>query len=1017
MKTGVPWKVKGIPADARETAREAARRSGMSVGEWLNSVIIDSAVDEGVRPVRRAYAEPEEDSYPDDENLAGVHDRLDALTRQLERLAHVNANAAMPAATDSRNKPQDGKSSLTEAIARLDRRLDQLITEGRIPAHIEPPADLADIESHADTADGDPLSDIDRAIAEITARQQALDADPAAPRPANSFLPQVDLPRPATAPTPRMQGQNLSGVERQLRHITTQIEGLHQPRLEQAIATLRGELSQIARSLTEAMPRRAIEALESEVRALAGRFDSSRNFGVDASTLATVENGLVEVRDTLRTLKPAESLVGLPEAVRSLSEKIDHFALTRHDPAAFRQMEEAIATLRGIVSHVASNDALALLAGEVRGLSLKIDEMTGSSGGDKINTRTQDGGTVSPRLEAVIEGLNDKIERLQLTRGDHMALGHLEDRIVKLVEKLDASGTRFTQLEAIERGLADLLVYLETQGASAAAGAPRTARNVDGLQRDIARTQTSLEAVHGTLGHVVDRLATIETDLRGGARPRPAIPQAAQLPLSTPPRPPAPPVAAAAAPPSRATAAAAAAAAMARANPPAPRRLIDPNLPADHPLEPGDGVARGQVSAQPANRFATSEADLVPVKPPVIPDPAGKSNFIAAARRAAQTAAGDPSPSDLREVAEHQDHQDQVEDTLGKKLAHRVRSLLIGASVILILVGVLRVAVNLTERPNPAATQAPKQAATQAETKSSPSSPNPEDAAAAPTMAPAATPQTLPDDTRASEVTGTLQSQAPSGMLQDPLSPALPATRPPGGDKLPAAIGGPVLRTAAAAGTAAAEYEVGVRYAEGRGVPLNSQEAARWLEFAAKQGLAPAQFRLAALYEKGNGVKKDIAAAIRLYTAAAEKGHAKAMHNLAVLYAAGGATKPDYRTAAQWFRKAADYGVPDSQYNLAILYARGIGVELNLTESYKWFALAAAQGDQEAAKKRDEIAGRLNPASLTAARLAVQAWTAQSQPEEAQVNPPAGGWDAVTPVIPITKPKARASAPIKIGGM
>src|SRR4030088_3801032 len=50
MKSGVPWQVKGVRRQARETAREAARRSGMSVGEWLDSVIIDSALDEGVEP-------------------------------------------------------------------------------------------------------------------------------------------------------------------------------------------------------------------------------------------------------------------------------------------------------------------------------------------------------------------------------------------------------------------------------------------------------------------------------------------------------------------------------------------------------------------------------------------------------------------------------------------------------------------------------------------------------------------------------------------------------------------------------------------------------------------------------------------------------------------------------------------------------------------------------------------------------------------------------------------------------
>ena len=53
MKFGVPWSVKGIRPEARETAKEAARRSGMSLGEWLNSVILQQAEHEGVQPHRR----------------------------------------------------------------------------------------------------------------------------------------------------------------------------------------------------------------------------------------------------------------------------------------------------------------------------------------------------------------------------------------------------------------------------------------------------------------------------------------------------------------------------------------------------------------------------------------------------------------------------------------------------------------------------------------------------------------------------------------------------------------------------------------------------------------------------------------------------------------------------------------------------------------------------------------------------------------------------------------------------
>ena len=144
------------------------------------------------------------------------------------------------------------------------------------------------------------------------------------------------------------------------------------------------------------------------------------------------------------------------------------------------------------------------------------------------------------------------------------------------------------------------------------------------------------------------------------------------------------------------------------------------------------------------------------------------------------------------------------------------------------------------------------------------------------------------------------------------------------------------------------------------------------------------------------GVQKNLETARRLYVSAAEAGHGKAMHNLAVLYAEGIEGKPNYQTAARWFRKAADHGVVDSQYNLAILYARGIGVEANMAEAFKWFALASREGDRDAAKKRDDVAARLDKQTLAAAMAAAQSWQAQPQPEAAiKVRVPPGGWDGV----------------------
>ena len=241
----------------------------------------------------------------------------------------------------------------------------------------------------------------------------------------------------------------------------------------------------------------------------------------------------------------------------------------------------------------------------------------------------------------------------------------------------------------------------------------------------------------------------------------------------------------------------------------------------------------------------------------------------------------------------------------------------------------------------------------------------------------------------ANDITGAIPA-APLAPLDGKLHHgAVPPT-----ERLPDAIGGPALRAAALKGDPTAAYEIGVRFAEGKGVAPNFDEAAKWYDRAAQAGVVPAIFRLGTFYEKGLSVKKDVDIARRYYMQAAERGNAKAMHNLAVLDADGGGKGANYKSAAQWFRKAADRGVADSQFNLGILYARGIGVEQNLAESFKWFSLAAAQGDADAGRKRDDIAKRLDVQSLAAARLAIQTFTPEPQPDDAiNVATPAGGWD------------------------
>ncbi len=910
-----------------------------------------------------------------------------------------------------------------------------------------------------------PLS-LQAAIAEIAQRQSELDR--AGPPPTAS-------PRPAREP-------DFSSLHQQLLHITSQIESLRPSQdIEQTITHFRTELADIRKAVTEAVPSKAIESLEREIRDLARRIDERRDNGGDATTLSGIERTLTDIREVLLKLTPAEQLTGFDEAIHGLNHRLETLMNASGDPAKVHQLEDAITALRSVVANIASTETLERLGADVRALGERIDELA------------------QPQFAAGAAFAPSE------------TFAHLEQRIATLLERLEATNARSADLSRVETSLTEVLTHLEQQRESIAAlqqtasrhsfGGEAPAANpalMETIKRELSdirysqsesdrQTQDALEAVHTTLGYVVDRLAMIEDDLR--IRPTAAQAAAGIAPQTLPPRPelqnpvaamPGGPPSGGGRSPSRGdptfgdavpprTAVPRSDTETDRAGPgthaamPAalPRRPIDPALPPDHPLEPGSRPT-GLGAAPPSERIAA--ADSVIGGATDAPAPASTSNFIAAARRAAQAASAaapetqtrrftafaeaarnafrgrdkerdtgrdtpqiaPPEPAPAPVTIEPLDTTEPSEQPQQSgRLSRRIRALLVGTGIVVVALGGFKIATmmideggeieltapisleDLESAPEPATQLAapvlPRPAAP------SLTSPEPLDrqarapaAVAEPAPAPAPTP-----DARIADADADATSAIPAPSPPRTVGTAPSLVNIPASETLPDGIGGPKLRAAALKGDPAAAYQVALRYAEGKGVATSLEAAFKWYGYAADGGIVPAMFRLGTLYEKGLGVKKDLAAARTHYQRAADRGNAKAMHNLAVLYADGGGNGADYRTAADWFRKAAARGVADSQYNLAILYARGIGVEQNLAESYKWFSLAAAQGDTDAGNKRDEIAKRLDPQSLAAAKLAAQTFVAEHQPDDAvNVPAPSGGWDAVSDTAPATKTAA-----------
>jgi TPR repeat protein len=197
------------------------------------------------------------------------------------------------------------------------------------------------------------------------------------------------------------------------------------------------------------------------------------------------------------------------------------------------------------------------------------------------------------------------------------------------------------------------------------------------------------------------------------------------------------------------------------------------------------------------------------------------------------------------------------------------------------------------------------------------------------------------------------------------------------------------LRAKADGGSAEAQYELGYRYAQGRGVGvdkalafrlflaaaaqahakaeyevaryysglmadrLDLQQAFIYLNKAAEHGYGPAQSELGFVYFNGNGrVPRNLPLALRWFGKAAENGMVGAQCMLGDFHKAGlGGAKQDFAEAIKWYRLAATSQhacAPKAQFDLYVGYESGNGVAKDMRTAVDWLTMAAEAGNPKA---------------------------------------------------------------------
>jgi localization factor PodJL len=920
MKPGIPWSVKGIDTEAREAAKHAARRSGMTLGEWLNTVIREQAED-AEPPKKPAGRNP----------MSDIRNKLDLLSEQLTRMTRRDQDTAAGRYYE-RSRPAQPEQSLAEILARVEaserhaaenfaefgERLDSLGNKFATDRFPQEPEDVPGYRS-LETAVRNIVDHIE--VSERKTRETMKSVQDRMDQVAYAATAPIDSDRLlADAPV-------IARLENRIADLTSRITGKD-----------------------DAINEDFRKLVHSEVGKLAARIDSVRQASEMAAerTRQQVQKDQHDSESRMQEAFGAAQVAGeighLRTEMESLGQRVDDLraeAASEHDLRSLRVVIEQLS------ARVAQGPDLRPLADLDRRLT-EITKWLEQGRGDHVGNQIAD-------LEQRVFALDNRIA--EAMRRDHVSQvwAGAEREFAGLSDRLTNTEQQLQHLATLEQSIHQLYQSMEQsrnwsrdvaedaanrmasrlmQDWPAKAQAQGPSPELQALEEALAavrtnyetadrRNQETLGAVHETLEQIVNKLTELE-ELRGEPQgPVPAKPVlAAEAEVPTPSQEPQS----------------------------WPGLASDPGLETYRPLNP-------------------SSASLVEPVAPIVQD-----DFIAAARRAAQAAAQQtpgPSASGFLSRGKTADTKaSKAPSRFSLRFRRREKQLAPSASTApakpgkendpgkrrrLILIGLVLLAAasalaynNFIRKP---ASNVPPTPPAVEQTKPQGSS--------------SSTLQGMSQTVASSLTTALAKSDAMFGSGNFASSLPIDVTTTANevaitdADALPQGIGSEKLRQAALDGDANAAFVVAARFAEGKNVRQDYKAAARWYRIAAAKGLAPAQYRLGTLLERGTGMPANLDDARRWYERAAEAGNVRAMHNAAVLFANGEKTEANYQKAAHWFGEAAAHNLKDSQFNVAVLYERGLGVGQDLGEAFFWYSLAARQNDQDAVVKAKTLENTL----------------------------------------------------------
>ena len=159
------------------------------------------------------------------------------------------------------------------------------------------------------------------------------------------------------------------------------------------------------------------------------------------------------------------------------------------------------------------------------------------------------------------------------------------------------------------------------------------------------------------------------------------------------------------------------------------------------------------------------------------------------------------------------------------------------------------------------------------------------------------------------------------------------------------------LVASAEAGDRESQFQLGLAYEAGDGVPYDEQLATLWFKRAAQQEHPDALLHYGDALYYGRGVSKDLPKSFAQYLRGANLGNLGCQFAVGFAYFNGEGVETDEKLAEMWYLRAADLGNADAQLHYGFMHENGsAGLPIDYELAAKWYRKAAAQGVGKAMK-------------------------------------------------------------------